>query len=48
MILLELDTPFPIVKLTHRLKELSDSKTLKQEELEGGAILDVVIPTSAW
>jgi hypothetical protein len=48
MILLELDTPFPIVKLTHRSKELSDRKTLKQEELEGGAILDVVIPASPW
>lgn len=48
MILLELDTPFPIIKLTHRLKMLSDSKTLRQEELEGGNILDVVIPESDW
>ena len=42
-ILLESGHPGVIVKLTHRLKVLSDQKTLKQEKLEGGEVLDVVL-----
>jgi hypothetical protein len=42
-ILLELGHHGEIVKLTHRLKVLSDHKTLKQEMLEGGEVLDVVM-----
>jgi len=45
-ILLEMGTRgHSITRLSYRMKVLSDSKTLKQEQLEGGEILDVVIST---
>jgi Ubiquitin family len=42
-ILVEFGTPGRTVHLTHRLKVLSDSKTLKEENIESGDVLDAAI-----
>jgi len=42
-ILQEVGNFWRIVKLTHRLKVLSDEKSLKQEKLESGEVIDVAL-----
>jgi hypothetical protein len=42
-ILQELDRAPETVKLTHRLKVLSNSRTLKEEKLESGEVVDVML-----
>jgi hypothetical protein len=42
-ILVEFGTPGRRVNLNHRLKLLTDKKTLKQENIESGDILDAMI-----
>jgi hypothetical protein len=42
-ILVEFGAASRMINLTHRLKVLSDSKTLKQENIESGDVLDAMI-----